>query len=286
MAYYRRQQRRERGRSVPVTIGALAALVLIVIVASLMTCSRASQPPSGTLVVGTSTDFPPFEKRFGREVRGFDMDLCAMIAQDMGREVVIRDFAFDALLPSLGSGSHGEDPLVDIVCSAMTITEAREEVADFSESYFDANQAVLASSESGFSYSSPNDLSGLVVAYQEGTTSQTWFEENVMGKVNVAEGVPFENIGISLQRLGRDYDVMIVDGPVADSFVKSRDDVIISGMIETSEQYGFAVAEGDPQGILEHADKVLAEIKENSQEKKHKFSYDELVEKWFGGGES
>ena len=66
MAYYRRQQRRERGRSVPVTIGALAALVLIVIVASLMTCSRASQPPSGTLVVGTSTDFPPFEKRFGR----------------------------------------------------------------------------------------------------------------------------------------------------------------------------------------------------------------------------
>jgi len=242
-----------------------------------LTISRASAPRQATLVVGTSTGFPPFEMRFGEEVRGLDIDLCRKVAESLGRDMVVRDLAFDALLPSLGGGIYAEKPLVDIVCAAVTKTPARDEVADFSDAYFTANQAVLTAKDKNLRYSEPADLSGLFVAYQEGTTSQDWFEENILGKVAVSGHTSFKEMAVALQRLGRDFDVIIIDEPAARAFLKSRPHLAVAGIIETGEEYGLAVANGDPQNILPAANKLLREMRANGE-------YGALVEKWFGGG--
>ncbi len=278
MDYQRRSKRDKENRSVPVIIFGAVALAAVFVIVLFMTISRASQPDKDTLVVGTSTGFPPFEMRFGEEVRGLDLDLCEKIAKSLGRKMVVRDLAFDALLPSLVRGATDEKPLVDIVCAAVTKTNARDEVADFSDTYFVANQAILTTRDADIRYSSPEDLAGLSVAYQEGTTSQDWFEKNIAGKIAVSRHASFTEMVVALQRLGKDFDVIIIDEPVARAFVKSRTNLVIVGVIETGEEYGFAVAEGDSQGILPLANKTIAAMRESGE-------YDQIMERWFGGNE-
>ena len=279
--YYQKKGKGNRSKetmSMPVMLFGAMALVSVFIIVLFMTISRASQPGRDTLVVGTSTGFPPFEMRFGEEVRGLDLDLCEKIAKSLDRKMIVRDLAFDALLPSLGRGAIGEKPLVDIVCAAATRTNARDEVADFSDTYFVANQAILTIKDANIRYSSPEDLAGLSVAYQEGTTSQDWFEKNISGKIAVSKYASFTEMVVALQRLGKDFDAIIIDEPVARAFVKSRANLVIAGVIETGEEYGFVVAEGDPQGILPVANKTIAAMRESGE-------YDQIMERWFAGNE-
>lgn len=271
-----RGKRSKQNRSKLLIAFAIVALIATLAAVIFMTVSRASAPAKDTLVVGTSTGFPPFEMRFGEEVRGFDIDLCGKVAGALGRKMLVRDIAFDALLPSLGRGAAGEKPLVDIVCAAVTKTSARQEVVDFSDTYFIANQAILTVKDRNIRYNASQDLSGLFVAYQEGTTSQDWFEANILGKVAVSGHTSFSEIGIALQRLGKDFDVIIVDEPAAQAFAKSRGHLLVAGIIATGEEYGLAVADGDPQNILPAANQVLRLMRENGE-------YDQLVERWFGG---
>lgn len=278
--YYRQRPVRSReNRSIPLIIFGTIALIAVIGVAIFLTVLRVSEPAKDTLVVGTSTGFPPFEMRFGEEVRGLDLDLCGKVAEALGRKMVIRDLAFDALMPSLGRGMAGEKPPVDIICAAVTKTNARDEIVDFSDTYFVANQAILTTKNTNISYSSPEDLAGLFVAYQEGTTSQDWFEKNVPESVAVSGHTSFTEMVIALQRLGKDFDVIIIDEPVAKAFVKSRSNLAIAGVIETGEEYGFAVAEKDPQKILLAVNQALKEMRESGE-------YDKLVERWFGGNEN
>lgn len=278
MRYQQGSERNRNNRSVPLIILGFTALLAVLAVVIFLTISRASGPARDILVVGTSTGFPPFEMRFGEEVRGLDMDLCGKAAEALGRKMVVRDLAFDALLPSLGRGVAGEKPLVDIVCAATTKTSARDEVVDFSETYFVANQAILSARDKKVSYSSPQDLVGLFVVYQEGTTSQEWFEENVLGKIAVSGHAPFKEMVIALQRLGKDFDVIVIDEPVARTFAKSRTNLAIAGIIDTGEEYAFAVAEGDPQKLLPAVNQALKAMRESGE-------YDRLIERWFGENE-
>lgn len=281
MSYYRyarRTRRSKESRSAPIIILGIAGLIVALLAVLLLTISRVSQPSADTLVVGTSTGFPPFEMRFGEEIRGFDIDLCGKVADALGRKMLIRDVAFDALLPSLGRGSAGEKPLVDMVCAGVTKTSGRDEIADFSSTYFVANQAILTTKERDIRYVSPEDLEGLFVAYQEGSTSQSWFKDNVLGKIAVSGQEPFTEMVIALQRLGKDFDAIIIDEPAARSLLKSRNHLEIAGVIETGEEYGFAVANGDPQKILHTTNQVLELMRENGE-------YDKILERWFVGNE-
>lgn len=272
---YRHHEPHRGPRSKPVLIVTAIALLAVLVLAVISTVSKVSSPQSDSLVVGTNTPFPPFEARKGEKVVGFDIDLAERIAASMGRKLVIKDFSeFDALLPAL------ESEAVDMVISAVTIRDDREEVIDFSNSYFEASQAVLAAQGAALSYSGdPNDFKGLKVGYQEGTTSQFWVEEHLLDKVSVASLTPFGDIafGLQLLQLGS-VDAIIIDEPAASALAKSRAGLEVRGVIETDEDYGIAVREGDPQKLLPAINAVLSNMEETGE-------YDALIVKWFGGGE-
>jgi ABC-type amino acid transport/signal transduction systems, periplasmic component/domain len=66
----------------------------------------------GTLVVGTSADYPPYEfttKKNGKtEYVGFEMDVAKQFAKDLGVKLVIKNMDFDSLLVALES--HKVEP--------------------------------------------------------------------------------------------------------------------------------------------------------------------------------
>jgi len=94
---------------------------------------------SGVLRVGCPLDNPPFNMyNADFEPDGFDVVLMAEIAERLGLRVEFNDFAFDGLLGALQLGR------VDAVIAAMAVTDERRAVADFTSSYHQGEDVILA----------------------------------------------------------------------------------------------------------------------------------------------
>lgn len=258
----------------------IAAVILVAVAgyfAVQRTAAKYAEPEKEFLVVGTSTPFPPFEMKNAGEVVGFDIDIAERIARALGRKLVIKDFTeFDALLPTLEAGG------LDMIASALSIRSDRQEVVDFSMPYCDTAQGVLARKKIPIMsiISKPEDFKGLRIAYQKGTTSESWVKDYLLGisKASVKSHTAFSDMAYAIQllRLGS-FDVIVLDKRAAESFVKANPDLIVVGVVETGEQYGFAVRKDDPKKLLAVINRVITEMKEKGE-------YQELIKAWFGGG--
>ena len=89
------------------------------------------------LIVATSTGFEPFEMVESGKFFGIDMEIAAGLAEYLGKELVIKDMQFEAVVTSVQQG------LCDIGMAGLTITPARQEVVTFSNSYYSANQNLV-----------------------------------------------------------------------------------------------------------------------------------------------
>ena len=83
--------------------------------------------------VGTCADFAPFEYMENDKMLGFDIDLMNYIAARIGYGVEFVNMSFDKLIPAVISGE------VDCAISAITATDERESVVDFTRPYLAAN---------------------------------------------------------------------------------------------------------------------------------------------------
>lgn len=91
----------------------------------------------GTLVVGTEAGFAPYELKVGSSFIGIDIEMCALIAKKLDKELVIENMNFDALPMAVSTNK------VDMICAGMTVTEERKENMDFSDNYVNAKQIAL-----------------------------------------------------------------------------------------------------------------------------------------------
>ena len=87
----------------------------------------------GIIKVGTCADFAPFEYMENDKLLGFDIDLMNYIAARIGYGVEFVNMSFDKLIPAVISGE------VDCAISAITATDERESVVDFTRPYLAAN---------------------------------------------------------------------------------------------------------------------------------------------------
>jgi ABC-type amino acid transport substrate-binding protein len=90
------------------------------------------------LVVATNAGFEPFEYMVGDKYYGIDMEIAALLAEHLGKELVIDNMDFDAVCLSVGQGK------CDIAMAGLTIKEDRKEYVEFSEKYYDAAQKIIA----------------------------------------------------------------------------------------------------------------------------------------------
>lgn len=89
------------------------------------------------LVVATNTPFSPFEYKKGDKFCGIDIEIAAIIAEEMGAELVIKDMAFNAVLTAVETGK------ADIVMAGLTVSPEREEQVTFSDTYYNASQVII-----------------------------------------------------------------------------------------------------------------------------------------------
>lgn len=95
----------------------------------------------GALDVATDAPFPPFEIGTPPDVTGYDIEVMDAIAENLGLEAEYTNSAFETIFRDVAAGQF------DIVAAASTITPARENAVDFSDPYYEAQQALLIPAE-------------------------------------------------------------------------------------------------------------------------------------------
>jgi ABC-type amino acid transport substrate-binding protein/heat shock protein HslJ len=168
---------------------------------------------AGRMVVGTSTDHPPFAYYIGKElIDGFDIALMNEIGQRLGVQVEYRAYAFDALADALAKGQ------IDAAVAALSASPERTAILDFSTPYFVTVDAILAYFTSPMDVDSIQDLAGYRVGMQQGSVHEQWLRRALVdtGLTDASNLVPYATIDGAVTDLtaGR-IDFVILDLPSA-----------------------------------------------------------------------
>ncbi len=217
----------------------------------------------GTLTVGTDTPYPPFEFGKAPDYDGFDIDMTNAIADKLGLETKYQDTAFDTIFTDVAQGKF------DLVASASSITPERQQTVNFSDPYYEAEQALLVAP--GSDIKTVEDLAGKTVAAQDGTTGETFAnDETDAGQVR---GFPNGPASIAALVNGQ-AEATIIDQPVAqDALDKGQTGFEIATTIPTGDIYGLALSKKSP-ALLSAVNGALAELKTDG-------GLDKIYQKWF-----
>lgn len=103
--------------------------------------SAVEDPEKDQLIVATNAAFAPFEYMEGDSYYGIDMEIAALLAEELGKELVINNMKFDSVCLSVGEHK------CDIAMAGLTVNEKRQEVVNFSKSYYNAFQKLIVKAD-------------------------------------------------------------------------------------------------------------------------------------------
>ena len=222
----------------------------------------AKEAAGGKLVMATNAEFPPYEYHDGDAIVGIDAEIAKAIADVLGMELEIEDIAFDSIIPEIVSGK------ADMGLAGMTVTEDRMQSVDFSDTYAKASQKIIVTEDSEIA--SPDDLKGVIVGVQLGTTGDIYVSDLE------ADGTTVERYSKgfeAVQALSQGkIDAVVIDGEPAKTFVAETEGLKILEESFTDEEYAIAVKKGNTE-LLEKINGALKTLKDNG-------TLDEIVAKY------
>ncbi len=106
------------------------------------------------LIVATNAAFEPFEYMVGENYYGVDMEIMALFAEKLGKELYIYNMEFDAVCLSVSAAggtytdADGKEVtqsggICDVAAAGLTVSDDRKEILDFSTSYYNASQMLI-----------------------------------------------------------------------------------------------------------------------------------------------
>ena len=121
---------------------------------SAVTSAPTMKTDGSQLIVATNAAFEPFEYKVGENYYGLDLEIMALFAEYLGKELYINNMEFDAVCLSVSAaGGSYEDGdgvthtvaggVCDVAAAGLTVSDTRKEILDFSVSYFDASQMLI-----------------------------------------------------------------------------------------------------------------------------------------------
>lgn len=169
--------------------------------------SAAEDTSKDQLIVATNAEFEPFEYKQGDQFYGIDMEIVQAFAESLGKELVIKDMKFDAVVLSV------QQQKADIAAAGLTVNPGRAEQVNFTESYYSASQKLIVKGDdTAFDACQTKEdvdkiLNGLdasvKIGGQNGTTGQSYVqgdEEFGFAGLN-ATFVGYDNGSLAVQDL-------------------------------------------------------------------------------------
>ena len=194
--------------------------------------SAKEDPSKDQLVVATNAEFEPFEYKVGDSFYGIDMEIVQLLADKLGKELVIVDMNFDAVVTAV------QQKKCDIAAAGLTVDPSRAEMVNFSESYYAASQRLIVKADdTAFdACQTKEDVDAILNGFdasvkiggQNGTTGQAYVEgdeEFGFDGLN-AKFVGYSSGALAVQDLingGVQY--VIIDAAPADAIVTAINDI-------------------------------------------------------------
>lgn len=166
-----------------------AALVLVVALAGCSSSSNSGSSSSssnsnstatemklvnaGTLTVGTSPDFPPFENLENNEIVGFEVDLVNAVADKLNLQVEYKSMNFDSIIAAVEAGTQ-----IDVGMSGFSVTPERAKEIDFTTSFYTDDLGVAVLKNGNFTTADALKGDAVKIAVQSGTTGESAMKEN------------------------------------------------------------------------------------------------------------
>ena len=204
---------------------------------------------AGKLTMSTNAAFPPYEMTADDgSFEGIDIDVAAAIADKLGLELQVDDMDFDAALLAAQNGKS------DMVMAGVTVTDERQKVMDFSDTYAEGIQSVIVPVDSDIA--SVDDLAGKTIGTQRGTTGYIYCTDD-FGEDSV---VAYDNGLTAVQALNNgQVDAVVIDNAPAKEFVAANTGLKILDTAYAQEDYAIGVAKGNTE-LLNAINGALEEL--------------------------
>ncbi|HFI0288164.1 TPA: ABC transporter substrate-binding protein/permease [Streptococcus suis] len=216
--------------------------------------------------------YAPFEFKDSDQIyKGLDVDIINEVAKRSGWKMNQSFPGFDAAVNAVQSGS------ADALMAGTTITEARKQVFTFSDPYFDTK--IIVATTKANKISSYEDLKGKTVGVKNGTTSQTFLEEN-KNKYGFSIKT-FDTGDLMYNSLATgSVNAVMDDEAVIQYAIQQGQDLSLDIPGEPIGSFGFSVKKGSKyEYLVDDFNKALAEMKEDG-------TYETIMNKWFGSSDS
>jgi len=222
--------------------------------ASAETAGELTTVTPGKLTMSTNAAFPPYEMTDDNgNCVGIDIEVAEAIADKLGLELQVDDMDFDAALLAAQTGKS------DMVMAGVTVTEERQTVMDFSNTYATGIQVVIVPEDSDIA--SIEDMTGKMIGVQRGTTGDLYcsasVEDGGFGEENVT---PYDNGLTAVQALlNGQVDCVVIDNAPAQEFVEANPGLKILDTEYANEDYAIGVAKGNT-ALLDAINGALEEL--------------------------
>ena len=204
----------------------------------------------GKLIMSTNAAFPPYEMTTDSgEFEGIDIETAQAIADKLGLELQIDDMDFDAALLAVQQGK------ADMVMAGVTVTDERQNVMDFTDSYATGIQSIIVKEDSDIA--SVDDLAGKKIGTQRGTTGYLYCSDD-FGDENV---VAYDNGLTAVQMLNNgQVDCVVIDNAPAKEFIAANPGLKLLDTAYVEESYAIGVGKGNTE-LKDAINTALEELK-------------------------
>lgn len=203
---------------------------------------------AGKLTMSTNAAFPPYEMTTDNgDFEGIDIEVAGAIAKKLGLELQVDDMDFDAALLAAQNGKS------DIVMAGVTVTEDRQLVMNFSDSYATGVQVVIVKEGSDVTL---DNLGEKMIGTQRGTTGYIYTSDDY-GDDHVTA---YDNGASAVQALiNGQVDCVVIDSAPAEAFVAANAGLTILDTEYVTESYAIGVNK-DNTALLDAINQALAEL--------------------------
>ncbi len=225
----------------------------------------------GELVAGVLGENAPFgERTASGELVGFDVD----IARELARRVVgderalhLEEVTESSSVPQMVGGQ------LDIVVAGLKVKREREQLIDFTQTYFVGGQALLVRNNSLIER--VEDLDRRTVAVLQGAEALDNLRNEAAQRGVIVEFVPFQQDRQALAALSAgQVDAFTADAVSLAQFARENPGLHLVSERFLAEPYGIGVRQGDSQ-FRELINYALQDMKRDG-------TYDAIYERWFG----
>ncbi|MDD4951975.1 MAG: ABC transporter substrate-binding protein [Desulfovibrionaceae bacterium] len=222
----------------------------------------------GVLVAGVKDAVVPFGyvDPQSNQIIGFDVDICQYLADKLGVKLDLKPVTSATRIPMVAQGS------IDLAAATMTHKISRDDVIDFSITYFMDGQKVLVKKDGGIKGAA--DLAGKKVGTAKGSTS----EKNIKAAQPDCTVLSFEGYPEAFLALKQGKVSAVTTDSTILLGLKNSDENpeqwAIVGDFIAAEPYGL----GLPENESNFRDFVNASLMEMWTSGEYKKIYD----KWFG----